>query len=166
MSRRAPSATSMTTSSRRSASRRRRGRLRNEVRPWTCVPRRGAARRLWRGVGRACLRAPIGGDTKMKTKTLLYALALWLWAIGLAAAQTNSIESFEVLQQGGKTVVRVTTKEPLRSVPPNFAVANPARIAFDFPNTVNALGRSNQEIGQVQLRSMNIVQGADRTPLA
>ncbi len=101
----------------------------------------------------------------MKTKTLLYALALWLWAIGLAAAQTNSIESFEVLQQGGKTVVRVTTKEPLRSVPPNFAVANPARIAFDFPNTVNALGRSNQEIGQGELRSMNIVQGADRTRL-
>ena len=101
----------------------------------------------------------------MKTKTLLYTLALWLWAIGPAAAQTNSIESFEVLQQGGKTVVRVTTKEPLRSVPPNFAVANPARIAFDFPNTVNALGRSNQEIGQGELRSMNIVQGADRTRL-
>src|SRR5204862_6586294 len=85
------------------------------------------------------------------------------WALGLAAAQTNSIESFEVLQQGGKTVVRVTTKEPLRSVPPNFAVANPARIAFDFPNTVNALGRSSQEIGQGELRSMNVVQGADRT---
>ena len=77
----------------------------------------------------------------MKTKTLLYVLVLWLAACGLAVAQTNSIEGFEVTQVGGKTVVRVTTKEPLRSVPPNFAVANPARIAFDFPNTVNALGR-------------------------
>ena len=101
----------------------------------------------------------------MKTNTLLYAFALWLAAFGLAAAQSNSIESFEVTQVGGKTVVRVTTKEPLRSVPPNFAVANPARIAFDFPNTVNALGRSAQEIGQGELRSMNVVQGTDRTRL-
>ncbi|MGH8518030.1 MAG: AMIN domain-containing protein, partial [Panacagrimonas sp.] len=101
----------------------------------------------------------------MKTKTLLYAFALSLAAIGIARAQSNSIESFDVVQQGGKIVVRVTTKEPLRSVPPNFAVANPARIAFDFPNTVNALGRSSQEIGQGELRSMNVVQGADRTRL-
>ncbi|HYR36531.1 MAG TPA: type IV pilus secretin PilQ [Burkholderiales bacterium] len=99
----------------------------------------------------------------MKTKTLLYAFSLWLAAFGLALAQQNSIESFEVTQVGGKTVVRLTTKEPLRSVPPNFAVANPARIAFDFPNTVNALGRSTQDIGQGELRSMNVVQGTDRT---
>ena len=101
----------------------------------------------------------------MNTKTLLSAFLLWLAACGLALAQQNSIESFEVTQVGGKTVVRVTTKEPLRSVPPNFAVANPARIAFDFPNTVNALGRSSQDISQGDLRSMNVVQGTERTRL-
>ena len=79
---------------------------------------------------------------------------LWLAGMSLALAQTNSIESFEVTQQGGKTVVRVTTKEPLRSVPPNFAVASPARIAFDFANTVNALGRASQDVSQGELRSM------------
>src|SRR4051812_46190915 len=94
----------------------------------------------------------------------LCAFGLWLAGAGLALAQ-NSIESFDVTQQGGKVVVRITTKEPLRSVPPNFTVASPARIAFDFPNTVNALGRSSQEIGQGELRSMNVVQGADRTRL-
>src|SRR5438128_912392 len=125
----------------------------------------GAGAGQHRRVGRTGQRAPTGGGTKMKTNTLLYAFALWLAACGLAAAQSNSIESFEVTQVGGKTVVRITTKEPLRSVPPNFAVANPARIAFDFPNTVNALGRSAQEIGQGDLRSMNIVQGSDRTRL-
>ena len=62
-------------------------------------------------------------------------------------------------------VVRITTKEPLRSVPPNFAIATPPRIAFDFPNTANALGRANQDIGQGELRSMNVVQGAERTRL-
>jgi type IV pilus assembly protein PilQ len=100
----------------------------------------------------------------MKTKTLLYVCALWLLGLGLAVAQTtNSIEGFDVSQEGGKTVVRITTKEPLANVPPNFAVTNPARIAFDFPNTVNGLGRSSQDIGQGDLRSMNVVQGTDRT---
>src|SRR3954465_6048928 len=101
----------------------------------------------------------------MKTKTLLYASLLWLLGIGLVAAQGNTIEAFDVSQQGGKTVVRVTTKEPLGNVPPNFAVSNPPRIAFDFPNTANGLGRSAQDISQGELRSMNVVQGTDRTRL-
>lgn len=106
----------------------------------------------------------------MKAKTLFYGIALWLTCVGLAQAQANgaaanSIEALDVTQHGGKIVVRVTTKEPLRSVPPNFAIATPARIAFDFPNTVNSLGRSSQEVGQGELRSVNVVQGADRARL-
>ncbi len=101
----------------------------------------------------------------MKAITALYGFALWLAATGMAFAQANSIESFDVSQQGGKIVVRITTKEPLASVPPNFAIANPARIALDLPNTANALGRSSQDIGEGELRSMNVVQGVDRTRL-
>src|SRR5512145_231626 len=86
------------------------------------------------------------------------------WSCG-SPAQANAIEGFEVTRQGGKTVVRITTKEALRSVPPNFSVANPARIAFDFANTTNALGRSSQDISQGELRSMNVVQGAERARL-
>jgi len=86
------------------------------------------------------------------------------WA-GIAFAQANSIESFDVGQQGGNIVVRITTKEPLRAVPPSFTVANPARIVFDFAGTSNALGRNAQEVGQGELRSMNLVQGSDRTRL-
>jgi len=94
----------------------------------------------------------------------LWLAALWLaWGGALAQTQSNSIEKFEVAEQAGKVVVRITTKEPLRSVPPNFAVASPARIALDFANTVNALGRATQDIGQGELRSMNVVQGGDRT---
>ena len=100
-----------------------------------------------------------------KTMKVLSGVLLWLAGIGLAAAQSNAIEGFEVVEQAGKVVVRITTKEPLRSVPPNFAIATPARIAFDFPNTANALGRANQDIGQGELRSMNVVQGAERTRL-
>ena len=99
----------------------------------------------------------------MKTKMLLYVCALWLAGLVLALAQANSIEALDVTQQGGKTLVRITTKEPLAAVPPNFAVTNPARIAFDFPNTINALCRAAQDVGQGDLRSMNVVQGTDRT---
>jgi type IV pilus assembly protein PilQ len=102
---------------------------------------------------------------KPKATTLLRAFLLWAAGLGVCAAQTNSIDSFHVSQQAGKTVVRVTTKEPLKAVPPNFSVAAPARIAFDFANTVNALGRASEDIAQGELRSMNVVQGADRTRL-
>ena len=99
----------------------------------------------------------------MKKLIALCGLALWFAGTGAALAQVNSIESFNVLQQGGKTVVRVTTKDALKSVPPNFAITSPARIAFDFPNTVNALGQSSKNIGEGALQSMNMVQGAGRT---
>jgi type IV pilus assembly protein PilQ len=89
--------------------------------------------------------------------------ALWLIGTGLAFAQANSIEGFDVAEQGGKIVIRITTKEPLKSAPASFTVANPARLVFDFAGTSNALGRNSQDIGQGELRSMNMVQGADRT---
>ena len=96
----------------------------------------------------------------------LLLLVSWAVGIGTAIAQTtNSIEGFDVAQQAGAIVVRVTTREPLQGVPPNFTVANPARIAFDFPKTVNALGRNAQEIGQGELRSMNLIQAADKSRL-
>ena len=53
----------------------------------------------------------------MKTKMLLYVCALWLAGLGLALAQANSIEALDVTQQGGKTLVRITTKEPLEAFP-------------------------------------------------
>ena len=92
-------------------------------------------------------------------------LALWLAGCGIAFAQANAIEAFDVAQQGGNIVVRITTKDPLKAVPPSFTVASPARIVFDFANTSNALGRNSQDVAQGELRSMNLVQGADRTRL-
>jgi type IV pilus assembly protein PilQ len=103
--------------------------------------------------------------TLMKLKNLGSLLALWLCAAGLAFAQGNSIEAFDVAQQGGNIVVRIATKDPLKAVPPSFTVANPARIVFDFAGTTNALGRNAQDVNQGELRSMNLVQGSDRTRL-
>src|ERR1700694_6275890 len=118
-------------------------------------------------MGGAHQRAATGGGQTMNTKTMkaVYGFALWLSGVGIALAQAHSIEAVEVTQQAGNTTARITNKEPLRHVRRTFAVASPAGIAFDFPNTVNALGRASQDIGQGELRSMNVVQGSDRTRL-
>ncbi len=89
-----------------------------------------------------------------------------LWALGMANAQEdrpNSIESMNVVQQGSVLNVKLTFKEPLRALPAAFSVAKPARMAFDFPNTTNGLGKSSQAYNEGDLKSANIVQAEDRT---
>jgi len=85
----------------------------------------------------------------------------------LAAAQgANRIENISVSgAQGGQVVIKVTMGQPLPNPPAGFSINNPPRIAFDFPNTQNALGRSNQDVREGELRSLNIVQVGDRTRL-
>ena len=94
-------------------------------------------------------------------------LALLLSAASVAAyAQANSIEAVAVSPAAaGKVVIRVTMKQAPVSPPAGFTVNNPPRIAFDFPNTTSALGRSNQEVAEGDLRSINVVQAGDRTRL-
>ena len=91
--------------------------------------------------------------------------ALGVLALAPAARAQNSIESFDVTQAGGQIFIRVALKEPLNAAPGAFTIANPARIAFDFPATSNGLGRNSQDIGEGVLRSMNVIQAGDRTRL-
>ena len=105
----------------------------------------------------------------MKTIQLRKLMITALAALGcliigpLAFAQQNSIEAINVGQQSGRILVQLTLKEPLSAVPASFSIASPARIAFDFPKTSNNLGRNSQDIGEGELRSMNLVQVGDRT---
>ncbi|MBI3044152.1 MAG: type IV pilus secretin PilQ [Betaproteobacteria bacterium] len=114
------------------------------------------------------------GDNTMKIQGFLNfspilsgLLGLLLAAASFAAhAQANTIESINVSPAtGGKVIVRVTLKDAPASPPAGFTVNNPPRIAFDFPNTGSALGRSAQEVGEGDLRSINVVQAGDRTRL-
>ncbi len=105
-----------------------------------------------------------------------YRLALML-LVGMAAVvptgvqgaqleTINSIESINVAAlREGNIVVRVTLRQPLANPPAGFSINNPPRIAFDFPNTGNALGKTMQEAGDGDLRNMNIVQVGGRTRL-
>jgi type IV pilus assembly protein PilQ len=91
--------------------------------------------------------------------------ALGLLAFASLAWAQNSLERLDVSRQGEQVLVRVALKNPLATAPGTFTVANPARIAFDFPATVNNLGRNSQDIGEGELRSMNVAQAGDRTRL-
>ena len=77
----------------------------------------------------------------------------------------NRIEKMVAAEQGGSIVLKLTMARPLAAAPGSFSVANPARIAFDFPDTANGLGRNSQVLNTGDLRSVNIVQVGDRTRL-
>jgi type IV pilus assembly protein PilQ len=77
----------------------------------------------------------------------------------------NRIEKMVAAEQGGSIVLKLTMAQPLAAAPGSFSVANPARIAFDFPDTANGLGRNSQVLNTGDLRSVNIVQVGDRTRL-
>jgi type IV pilus assembly protein PilQ len=97
----------------------------------------------------------------------LAALALAL-AAPLAWAQDakNAVESISFSSiQGGKILVKVGLKEPLKALPQSFAVTNPARIAIDLPDTTSALARNQVEAGEGDLKSVSVVQTANRTRL-
>src|ERR1700739_3355748 len=91
-------------------------------------------------------------------------------ALGTASAQTaNSIDAVSVSKgSSGRTVVKFTLKAPLANPPAGFAITDPPRIALDFPDTANGLGRTAQDVGDPSLRSLNVVQaggrGAGRSP--
>ncbi len=95
-----------------------------------------------------------------------------LLAVGVAVsattahAQNNSIESVNVSgQQGGTTLIRVALKNAPAATPASFAVNSPPRIAFDFPNTTNGSGKNVQEVGEGDVRRINIVQAGNRSRL-
>jgi type IV pilus assembly protein PilQ len=93
--------------------------------------------------------------------TLFIAL---LGAAAVPAYAQNSIESVNVSPQaGGRVVIRIGLKEALSTAPAGFIVNNPPRLAFDFANTGNALGRNVQNIADGDVRRINIVQAGDRT---
>jgi len=81
------------------------------------------------------------------------------------AAPSNAIESLNVAQQGGVLNIKLGFRKPLAAVPASFSVAQPPRIALDFPDTANGLGRNVQSFNEGDLRSANILQVDGRTRL-
>ncbi|HEV7412101.1 MAG TPA: type IV pilus secretin PilQ [Casimicrobiaceae bacterium] len=101
----------------------------------------------------------------LKGAAIAAVASLLVLNIGYALAQAaNSIENLTVSKgSSGRTIVRFTLKAPLPNPPAGFAINNPPRIALDFPDTGNGMGRSAQEVGDPALRSVNVVQAGNRT---
>src|SRR5882724_4229587 len=100
--------------------------------------------------------------SKLRARSLV--LALFFGASCSVWAQ-NSIQSINSTQQAGSEVVRIELSEPLTAVPNGFTVQTPPRIALDLPGAGNGLGKSNVDINQGNLRSVNIAQAGERTRL-
>ena len=111
--------------------------------------------------------------TKLRIPTSSLGAALAAFVLAMAAplawaqgSAKNAVESINFSSvQGGKILVKVGLKEPLGAAPQGFAVTNPPRIAIDLPDTVNATGRTQIEAGEGDLRSVSVVQTANRTRL-
>lgn len=105
----------------------------------------------------------------MMISRFLCALAL-ATAVGAAVGQevsssANEIQSINVAQQAVGVLIKLTFKEHLTAAPSSFSVANPARVALDFPATVNGIGRNSQSFNEGGLRSVNFVQTPEKMRL-
>jgi type IV pilus assembly protein PilQ len=75
----------------------------------------------------------------------------------------NVIQSIDVSTQAGTVTVRLGLKEAMPNPPAAFTVNNPPRVALDFPNTANGLGKSTQDVNQGDLRTIRFGQSGGRT---
>jgi type IV pilus assembly protein PilQ len=94
--------------------------------------------------------------------------SVWAFAANaeVAAGDANSILAISASPSaGGKIVLKVALKNGLTNQPAAFTINTPPRIAFDFPNTTNDLGKSTQDFSEGDLRGVNIVQAGNRTRL-
>ena len=94
----------------------------------------------------------------------IVALAM-LFGASVPALAQNAIQSINSTQEAGVEVVRIELSEPLAVLPNGFTVQTPPRIALDLPGVSNALGKSNVEINQGNLRSVSVAQSGERTRL-
>src|SRR5215470_5622456 len=111
------------------------------------------------------LMAPTAAEKRSWRVMAAFVAILLAIGIGQALAQSaNSIDGLSVSKaSSGRTVVKFTLKSPLANPPAGFSINNPPRIALDFPDTGNGLGRTSQEVGDPALRSVNVVQAGNRT---
>lgn len=96
---------------------------------------------------------------------LLAAAALLLAGSVVAASDEpgNRIRSIDhSVLPGNRIEIRLEMERPT-DVPRSFTIRDPARIALDFPDTVNATGQRSIPIDVAMARSVDIAEADDRT---
>ena len=77
----------------------------------------------------------------------------------------NAIESITANQQGSNVIINIAMRKAPEKLPIGFSITNPTRIALDFGATVNATGKTAQEMNLGDVRNVNVVQAGERTRL-
>ena len=90
----------------------------------------------------------------------VFAVAL---VMGFSAQAQTVIESVTGSVQGGAEVVRIDLNKAITALPTGFSIQSPARIALDIPGVTSAVGRTNVDINQGNLKSVRVVQAGERT---
>jgi type IV pilus assembly protein PilQ len=116
------------------------------------------------------------GTNMVKYMTKIFAvILLMVGALGFGFANQalaadaenvygNKIENIDFSSlSGGRVNIRIKLREPMTNPPAGFTLNNPARIALDFPNTANGLGKNNVSSEQGALKSVSLAQAKDRT---
>lgn len=103
----------------------------------------------------------------MKTMTLTQlTAALALAGISSLAVAANSITQIELLKNAQEQqVLAVTFSNPLPTAPNSFAISNPPRVAFDFPDTRNQTGKSQLPFAASLLNAATVVEGQGKARL-
>ncbi|MBL4763174.1 MAG: type IV pilus secretin PilQ [Gammaproteobacteria bacterium] len=100
-------------------------------------------------------------------KKIITQLSLLFLLMGTMPATINAadnvLKSIDYSTLPGEQMEFVFTLENEASEPLAFTIDDPARIAFDLPDTDNGLAQKSQRIGVGSVRSVNSAQGRGRT---
>jgi len=98
--------------------------------------------------------------------------ALLIYGISAVAADDmssssdmNAVEKVEISSITGQTLVKITLRTQLATIPSSFTVSSPPRVAIDLPDTENLSGANTSKAALSDLQSINIVQAGTRTRL-
>ncbi|MEQ1555654.1 MAG: type IV pilus secretin PilQ [Gallionella sp.] len=98
---------------------------------------------------------------------LLGLFAVIGFSVAYAAADVqNSITAVSAsTSTNGAVIVKVDLTSPLTVLPTGFSINNPPKIAFDFPNASNGVGKNTQEVNEGDVRGITLIQAGNRTRL-
>lgn len=99
----------------------------------------------------------------IKATGLLSAMLL-LFSVSVQAQAQNSLSDITYATlPGDKVQIKLKLDQGLQTEPASFTIDNPARIAFDLPNTELKLAQRTKDIGVGVARSVSVAEAGGRT---
>lgn len=103
------------------------------------------------------------GRGRIVKRRLFGLMALLVLALSSAEAAQNSLKNVTFNALPGNDVQVILEMENPVTEPNTFSTDNPARIALDFPDTVNMFGQKNQPVGVGSVKSITAIEASGRT---